>query len=150
MSASGDDGARLSSGLSYIDTSRDYGGFAQTFVYSLGGVVAFGFSAVIAIGEAIANIFVSIADAFGVALPAWVTAFLRRPAEFVGGSFLQAELALGSAPWEQLGPFLPFIAVAVALGVVVLFGEVADRRDWDVPGVDVPGIGFAEGDEGEE
>jgi len=150
MSASGDDGARLDSGLSYIRTSKDLGGVAYTFVYGVGGILAFAFGTVIAIGEAIANIFVQIADAFGVALPAWVTALLRRPAEFVGASFSQAGAALQTAPWTQLGPFLPFVAVVVALGVVIIFGEVADRRDWDVPGVDVPGIGFAEGDEGEE
>lgn len=148
--ASSDDGVRLESGKKWIEFGRDIGGFAGAFVFGLSGALAAVWGAAIALLEAGVNVPISILDAFAIGLPEWVFAFTRDPAQFLGGSFQIAAAQLQQAPWNTLGPFIPWLAAISAIGVVGIITWYLDRQESDVPGsgLDVPFVGNDEEDEG--
>jgi hypothetical protein len=137
------DEPRLEQANTYLDEARTFDTFGDAVITTISGFAIFIGSSLIAFGEATVNVVVSWLDAFGVGGTQWIYALTRDPAGFIGGSFASAELSITSGVWAQLGPFLPWIATAVALGVVGMITWYLDRRDSDVPGtgVDLPFIG---------
>lgn len=148
MSSSG--GSRLDSGLDWIEQSRRLGSFGKTVVTAAGGFVAFIFGGAIAIGDAGVGLIVGLIDAFGMGGQAWIRAFLTDPAGFISASWQQGGVSLRESAFAELGPFLPWIAVVVALGAVWMVTEYLDRQNSDVPGlgIDLPFIGNDEDDAG--
>ncbi|ELZ84932.1 hypothetical protein C454_02850 [Haloferax gibbonsii ATCC 33959] len=139
----GSSGPRLDGARSYIDFADRFDNFGQAFIATVSGIAVFAGSAVIALGESVVNLPVTLLDAFGIGGEAWVFALTRDPAEFVSASFQSAGDSLLTGPFAELGPFLPWIAAIVAIGVVMILTWYLDRRDSDVPGlgVDLPVIG---------
>jgi hypothetical protein len=137
------DEPRLDTAMTYIDEARTFDSFGGAVVATISSFVIFLGTALIAFGEATVNTIVGFLDAFGLGGREWILAFTADPAGFIGGSFVQAELSLSTGAWSELGPFLPWIATIVALGVVFMVTWYLDRRDSDVPGtgLDVPFIG---------
>jgi hypothetical protein len=138
-----DDGSRLTSGLAWIDESESLGGLGKTITTAFGGLIAFIFGGLIAIGDAGVGLLIRLLDAFGVGGEAWIVAFVESPADFISASFSQGAAAFSQEGWQALGPFLPWIAVIVGLGVVWMVTSYLDRQDSDVPGLglDLPFIG---------
>ena len=135
--------ARLAGGLTYIREARSIGDFAKVFVYSIGGIVLSIGAGIIAFGESTVNVLVTILDAFGVGGADWIQAFTSAPANFIATSFNVGSLSFQNSAFAQLGPFLPWIAVLVSLGVVWAVTTYLDRQNSDVPGlgIDIPFIG---------
>jgi hypothetical protein len=146
-----DDGSRLTSGLRWIDKSESLGSLGKTIATAFGGLVAFFFGGIIAIGDAGIGLLIRLLDAFGMGGEAWIVAFVESPANFLASSFSAGSAAFSREGWQALGPFLPWIAVLVALGVVWMVTTYLDRQDSDVPGLglDLPFIGNDDEGEGE-
>lgn len=136
-------GPRLDRALNYFDKSERYGNFAKTFMTVVGGMFVFAGAVVASIGSAFTRLITRIVDAFGIGGEAWIFAFTRDPAQFLSESFNTAGWALRNTQFKYLGPFTPWVAVIVAIGVVWMVTEYLDRRDSDVPGLgwDAPVIG---------
>lgn len=136
-------GPRLSGARSYIGFADRFDNFGQAFIATVSGIFIFPGSAVIALGEAVVNLPVMLLDAFGIGGQAWIFAMTRDPAGFVSASFQSAAASMQSGPFAELGPFLPWLAAVVAIGVVFIITWYLDRRDSDVPalGLDLPVIG---------
>jgi len=152
MSA-GDSEPRLDSARTYFDEAQEYENFGRAFITVLSGILLAIGSGLVAFQEATVNFFVSIIDAFTGGGVAWIQAFTTDPAGFISASFNSAAEQLQTSPWNELGPFLPWIAAIVAIGVVFIITWYLDRRDSDVPGtgVDIPVIGNDEdGDPSDE
>lgn len=144
------DDSRLGSGIAWIEQSGELGSFAKTFTTAAGGLVAFGFGAIIAMGDAAVGVVTRLFDAFGVGGEAWIYAMLVDPAGFVSASWTSAGASLQDSAFAELGPFLPWIALIVALGFLWGITGYLDRKDSDVPGlgIDLPIIGNDEEGEG--
>lgn len=136
-------GSRLESGLDWIETSKQLGSFGKTVVTALGGLVAFMFGAVIAIGDAGVGVIVGLLDAFGLGGQDMIGAFLSSPAQFLSDSWASAGDAVQTGAWAEIGPFLPWIAAIVVIGFLWMITSYLDRQDSDVPGlgIDLPFIG---------
>ena len=145
MSSSGS-GPRLSSARSYITYGASFDSFGKAFIAVLSGILVMVGTGIIAFQEATVNMFVMFLDAFGIGGADWIRALTSAPAKFVGGSFIGAADAMQNGVWQQLGPFLPWVAAIVAIGVVMLLTWYADRRDSDVigTGIDLPFVGLDE------
>jgi hypothetical protein len=148
--SSSDGGSRLSSGIAWIEKSEQLGSLGKTIAQAFGGLIAFIFGGAIAIGDSGIGLIVGLIDAFGVGGEAWIRAFVESPADFLASGFQQGAAALGNEGWQALGPFLPWITVTVALGVVWAVTTYLDRQDSDVPGLglDLPFIGNEAEEEG--
>lgn len=138
-----DDGSRLTSGLAWIRESEDLGSLGKTIATAFGGLVAFFFGGIIAIGDAGVGLIIRLLDAFGMGGEAWIVAFVQSPADYIAGAFSSGAASFSREGWQALGPFLPWIAVIVSLGVVWMVTSYLDRQDSDVPGLglDLPYIG---------
>ena len=153
MSASGDSEARLSSARTYFEEAQEYESFGRAFVTILSGIILAIGSALVAFTEATVAFITRLVDAFGLGGVAWIEAFTNAPASFIASSFTSAAASLRSGAWSELGPFLPWVAAIVAIGVVGIVTWYLDRRDSDVPGLglDIPIIGNDEdGDPSDE
>jgi hypothetical protein len=137
------DEPRLDQAMTYLDEARTFESFGEAVITMLSSIVIFVGASLMAAGEATVNVFVSWLDAFGVGGTAWIYAFTRDPAGYIGASFEAGEMSMLEGIWSQLGPFLPWVATIVAVGVVFIITWYLDRRDSDVPGagVDLPFIG---------
>jgi len=142
MSAS-DDGPRLQRSLEYVQQSERLGSFGRTTVQTLGGIVLAIGTAFIAFGESITNFVVGIFDAFGTGSADWIAAFTSAPANYIAESFNAGTDSFTNSAFAELGPFLPWIAVLVSLGVVFAVSIYLDQRNSDVPGtgLNLPFIG---------
>lgn len=143
---------RLERAMSYMSASREYGTLGQTIMTVVGGLFVAAGAMIAAMGSATANLVVTILDAFGIGGREWIFAFTRAPANFIADSFGAAAASMMSGAWSQLGPFLPIVAAATAVGVVWIVSWYLDQRDSDVPGlgIDLPVIGNDEAQGNEE
>jgi hypothetical protein len=138
------------SGGGFISRASEMGTVGQIFVAAFGGIILSGATGLIRIQQGVVDFFGTITGTFATGAADWIQAFTSDPANFLGGSFEFAIQALTSGPWANLGPFAPWVAVIVSLGVVFAITEYLDRRDSDVPGtgLDLPWIGNdADGEE---
>ncbi|WP_332898744.1 MULTISPECIES: hypothetical protein [unclassified Haladaptatus] len=138
------DDPRLNKALSYFTTADDrWETFGEAFVGILGGLmlaVGAGFAAGI---DAVTGFFTGLIDAFGLGGVTWINAITTAPAGFIGQAFDSAARSIDTGAFAELGPFLPWIATLVSIGVVSIVAWYLDRRDSDVPGlgIDLPFIG---------
>jgi hypothetical protein len=147
------DEPRLDRAMTYLDEAKTFDTFGGAVITTLSSFVIFVGASLMAFGEASVNVFVSWLDAFGIGGTAWIFAFTRDPAGYIGASFEAGAASMLSGVWAQLGPFLPWVATIVSVGVVFIITWYLDRRDSDVPGagVDLPFIGNDEdGDPSDE
>lgn len=140
---SGSDAPRLTNALTYFDKSEEYGTFAQTVMTVLGGMAVFTGALIAGIGQAGADVVVMLLDAFGLGGREIVLSLTRDPAAFLGESFVVGAAGFTDTAFSQLGPFLPWVGGASAIGFFALFAWYLDRQDSDVPGlgIDLPVIG---------
>ncbi|AXG06572.1 hypothetical protein DU500_09110 [Haloplanus rubicundus] len=140
---SADDGVRLDSAKTWIEYGDSFRNFGQAFLAVGSGITAFVGGSIIALGETAVNFYATIIDAFAQGGGDFIAAFTSAPANFIGSSFNSAAAELQSAPWNELGPFLPLLAAIIGIGVVAVVTWYLDRRDSDVPGtgIDIPIIG---------
>jgi hypothetical protein len=138
-----DDAVRLESAKTWIEYGDTFKNFGQAFLATLSGLVGFAGASIIALGESAVAFWVGIVDAFAAGGTAFIGAFTSAPANFLASSFNTAARMLRTGPWAELGPFLPWLAAIVAIGVVFIVTWYLDRRDSDVPGtgIDIPVIG---------
>lgn len=135
--------AQLDDGLDYVEESEQLGTFAET-VMQVMGAIALTFGAIItAIGDAAGGVVVRLLTAFGVGGESWIYAFTRAPAQYIQESFNIGAQGFSETAFSQLGPFLPWIATIVSIGVVAMVTWYLDRRNSDVPGLglNLPVIG---------
>lgn len=134
---------RLESARTYFDEAESYENFGRAFITVVSGIMLAIGSMFVAFGESVTNFIVTIFDAFGIGATEWIFAFTRDPANFIGAAFASGAEAMLSAPWAELGPFLPILAALVSIAVVAIVTWYLDRRDSDVPGtgLNVPFIG---------
>lgn len=142
---------RFERAMTYLDKSEQFGTLGQTVMTVFGGIIVFIGSAFVMFGDAVVTVWIMFLEAFGIGGQSWIFAFTRDPAGFISASFQQAGTSMQEGAWAELGPFLPWIATIVAIGVVWMVSVYLDKRDSDVPGtgLDIPGIGN-EGTEEEE
>lgn len=138
-----DDGVRLESAKTWIEYGDSFKNFGQAFLAVVSGLIAFLGGGVIAFGEAAVSLYTGIIDAFAQGSADIIAAFTSAPGNFIAASFNSAAEAMMSGPWQELGPFLPWLAALVGIGVIYIITWYLDRRDSDVPGtgIDMPFIG---------
>lgn len=146
---SGDTGPRLSRSFEFFDKSEEYGTVGQTIATVVGGFFVFVGAAITAFGDAVLGLWIGLIDAFRIGGVAWIFAFTRDPAGYVQESFRIGALGFSMPGWRELGPFLPWVGVLVALGVVFMVTWYLDRRDSDVPGLGVDLFGVGNDEDGE-
>ena len=132
--------------MTYISTSRSYGGFADAFVAGAGGLVLAFFTMVIGIGEAFANLIIEPVDAFSNVTALLIQAGFGAPAKYIQASWNTAAIALGMDPWLQLGPFVIIAASGALIGGFAIPAWYLDLIDADTfTGMDLPVINLDEG-----
>ena len=132
--------------MSYISTSRQYGGFAESFIAGAGGLVMAFFAIVIGIGEAFAGLIIRPVDAFSSVTALLINAGFGAPARFLRASWNAAAVAVGMDPWLQLGPFVIMAASAAFIGGLAIPAWYLDLINADtLTGMDFPVINLDEG-----
>lgn len=130
---------RLSKSIKYITKAQDIGTFGDNFVAGLSGLVLFVFTAMVGIGEAVANLFIAPTDATTQGIVDMIAATLSGPARFMQSAWNTAAVQLGMDPWNQLGPFIAFVAIIVIVLVLLVAAWYLDYQDidafggWEVP-----------------
>ena len=142
--------ARLDQALTYIGEARSIGGFGENFIAGLSALVLFLFTAIMGIGESVANLFIEPTDATAGGISAFITANLEGPASFIQSMWNTAAVQMGLDPWNTLGPFIVIVgAIAVVAFLFVLY-EFYDYMDWDAPGWEVPWLTADQGGDMED
>jgi hypothetical protein len=140
------DGPRLTKAVSYIDKANAYGGFAESFVYGLGGLVMAAFTIVIGIGEAFAGLIIQPVDTFASVTSLLSDAGFGAPARYLQDAWNTAAVALGMDPWISLGPFVAMVAMFSLVATIWIFIWFLDEIDADTPtGINLPVIGLDTG-----
>ncbi|NHN59819.1 MULTISPECIES: hypothetical protein [Halorussus] len=146
-----DEGPRLTKAMTYISTSRQYGGFAESFVYGAGGLVMALFTIIIGIGEAFAGLIIRPTDAFSSVTALLIDAGFGAPARFLQSAWNTAAVALGMDPWLQLGPFLATVAMVAFVATLWVLIQFLDAIDADTPtGINLPFINLDTGGDMED
>ena len=125
---------RLSQSIKYIDKARSIGTFGENFVAGLSGLVLFVFTALVGIGEAVANLFIAPTDATTRGIVDMIEATLSGPARFMQSAWNTAAVALGMDPWLELGPFIALVGIIVVVSVLLVAAWYLDRQDLDAFG----------------
>jgi hypothetical protein len=136
---------RLDRALSYISEARSIGGFGENFIAGLSGLVLFVFTAIMGVGEAVANLFIQPTDATAGGISAMIRANLEGPARFIQSMWNTAAVQMGLDPWNTLGPFIVIVGAIAVVGFLFVIYEFYDYMDWDAPGWDVPWLQADEG-----
>ena len=137
--SSSDGGPRLSRALTYIETSRSYGGFGESFVAGAGGLVIGMFTMVIGIGEAFASLIIQPTDAFASVTALLIEAGFGGPATFFQSAWNAAAVGMGMSPWLDLGPFVIIAASLAVIGGLAPMLWYLDVIDADtLTGINLP------------
>ena len=144
MSGSGDESIDVDGAIDYAEDAENLGGtFSKRVMALFAGTIAFAFGAIMAPIEAMVELVTGLIGAFGQGGEDWITVMTSGTADFLGASLEQGAAGFSNTAFSELGPFLPWIGVIVAIGVVFIITWYLDRRDSDVVGlgVDLPVIG---------
>ncbi|MFW5905302.1 MAG: hypothetical protein ACOCUO_00465 [archaeon] len=146
MSAS-DDAPDIEGG-EYIGEASELG-FDRSIVSGIGGIVLAITGGIVIVFEAGFGLIRDLFGAFGSGGVAWIQAFTSDPAGYISESFTVGADAFSTSAFAELGPFLPWVATIVALGVVAMVTFYLGEENEDVPGlgIDLPFIENEEEDE---